>query len=64
MYSKLTMDEIIQSLDALSDSELHIALGGTTMEAAELYARMWPEEPIFQFFLAAKRRYDATGNVR
>jgi hypothetical protein len=61
MYHRLTMNEIMQRLEALSEAERILALNGTSMEAAELYARMFPEEPIFEFFLAEKRRYTATG---
>ena len=64
MYHRLTLDEIMQRLEALSDDEIRLALEGTTMEAAELYARMWPEEPVFEFFLGVKRRYNATGQLR
>lgn len=64
MYHRLTLDEIMQRLGALSEAERILALNGTSMEAAELYARMWPEEPIFEFFLAEKRRYAATGQIR
>jgi hypothetical protein len=64
MYHRLTINEIMQRLDALNEAERILALNGTSMEAAELYARMWPEEPIFEFFLAEKRRYAATGQTR
>ena len=64
MFNRLTLDEIMQRLEALSEAERILALNGTSMEAAELYARMWPEEPIFEFFLAEKRRYAATGQLR
>lgn len=64
MFIKTTLDEAMQRLEALSEEDSRIFLEGVTMQAAELMVRIYPDEPVLAFFLAEKRRYTATGQLR